>query len=275
MTITIETTDLSKLEIISKLKSITSLELIFKVPIKVTNNNFKFLKEMENLKSLSMNPSYIERDFFNDMKLDNIYLDGFYDIDYKSLNVNKIKFSDGPYTIIKYIDDIDLINNIKLSSDSYSENDFTSKIIYINNKINDIIDNMNLYEVSDNERVKNIVSYFLDNYKEDHVDEDTYNDLLKSEGELYFSLEDKYKKQDSYISLMELLFRRLNINNIDFSDLFRIDQIKDSNPKRYKIRIDNRIWIVNEEIANKMLPVFNNNMKEKKKLRRIYELNKR
>ena len=39
MTITIESFDLTKLKIISKLKSITNLELIFKVPINITNDN--------------------------------------------------------------------------------------------------------------------------------------------------------------------------------------------------------------------------------------------
>ena len=285
MTITIELDDLTKLEIISKLKSITSLDLIFKTPVSLTNDNFYFIKEMENLRSLSINASYIEPEFFKDMNnLEELKLCSCYNMNYHSLEfLNSLRFDDGPYTIIKYLSKEDLIrlkeSNVKVSSNSYNELDFFNKIIYINDKIDGIIEDMNLSnEVSDNKRVKKIISYILDDYKNDYIEEEKYEELLKKEGKLYFSIESDYKTSSSYIDLMEVILKKLNINHIDYRDIFEIRLIKEMFPqsfKRYKIKIDNRIWIVSDEIIEKILKVFSKNKKEDKKIRRIYELNNR
>lgn len=286
MTITIESFDLTKLKIISKLKSITNLELIFKVPINITNDNLYFIKEMDNLRSLSLNANYIEPDFFKDMSnLEELCLSSGYDINYQSLNnIKKIKFNDGPYTISKYLskDDIMILRdrNIRLSSDSYSEKDFFDKIIYIHKKIDDIIKNIDITDIDKNETVKRIITYILDNYKDDVIDEEIYNTKFKNEGELYFSLENEFKTSSSYISLMRIIFEKLNIENIKYNDICKIVLIKELVPqknKRYKIKIDNRIWIINEEMLKSILLVFNgkHDIKQEKKHRRIYEFNNR
>lgn len=203
-------------------------------PITFDEDNFKFLKDIPNLKQLNIISNWIDRDFLESFdKLEELSVFSTcnnLNIDYKKLkNLKKLDFSFlEPYSLAVNLtkEDLEYFDSKGIEV-IFDDDSYCSKIIDIDDKLNSILDEIDIQDTdSDKEKLRKISLYIVDNLEYDkdiskklEQNEDTGSDDFYKDGFLYGALEKESQICGNYSALLHALGNRSGLEIYDVGSL--------------------------------------------------------
>ena len=220
--------DLDNLSYISDLKNLEKFSLVStKLPVEMNMDNCSFLlnckwfTELQLKGHINVEPELLKK--MDHLKKMTVCYDEYTDIDFSNLNnLRSLKIDGEPYDIAVSTS-VDDINNLKSNGVSVEiDYDLMSKLKDIDNKLDSIIDSLNIdSSFSDEEKMNKIILYVLDNLSYDNnmndklsngdIDAYDYSLQFYEGGNLFGALEMDSQICGNYAALVSALSHRLGI----------------------------------------------------------------
>lgn len=223
--------DTSSLKTFPEIKDLKDVTLITTDTIGLINDDtfFKNCKDLEKLTlyGTSLGPNTIENS--KNLKTLKVVRTRNLDVDLNNTSIEKLDISEnGPYDIPVFLDSKDYkkLDDIKVV---FKDDETKEKYLEVSKKLDDIVKNLNLDDLSEKEKIDKILVYVLKNLT---YSEDVENNFETKGGTLYEPLKNGKGVCQNYADFTKALVKKANVDAYSISSethAFNIIEVEGTN----------------------------------------------